>query len=1074
MPRVRALVAVWSLVGVAALAVSAAAAPPRPSPTPSPAAADARAAGLVWRSIGPHRGGRSVAVAGVPGQPLLYYFGGTGGGVWKTTDAGITWKPVTDGQLGTGSVGALAVAESDPNVVYVGMGESCIRGNVSHGDGVYKSLDAGKTWRHVGLRDTRQIGRVRVHPKNADLVYVAALGHAFGPNKERGLFRSRDGGATWQNVLFVDEKTGAVDLALDPTNPRVMYAGFWQTVRLPWGYESGGPGSALYKSTDGGDTWEKLTGEGLPNKGVWGRIGVAVSPANPNRLWAIVEAEDGGVFRSDDAGKTWRRTNEERRLRQRAWYYTHIYADPKNPEAVYVLNTGFYRSLDGGRTFTDIPVPHGDNHDLWIAPEDPQRMINANDGGANVSFDGGTSWSRQDNQPTAQFYHVITDDRFPYWVYGAQQDNSTVAIASRNREAGLGATDFHEVGGCESGYIAPKPGEADVVYAGCYGGTINRYDHRTREVRNVTVHPDNPMGHGAEGMKYRFQWTFPIVASPHDPSVVYAAGNVLFRSANEGQSWQPISPDLTRNDPSKLGPTGGPITKDNTSVEYYGTIFAFAESPLQKGLFWAGTDDGLVHVSRDAGKTWSNVTPRDLPEWSMVSQIDPSAHDAGTMFLAVNRYKHDDFRPFAYVTRDYGQTWSKITDGIAPDAFVRVVRQDPVRPELLYAGTETGVYVSFDGGARWQTLGMDLPGETGEAAGATAGRLPVVPITDLVVEGHDLVVATQGRSFWILDDVGPLRQGAIGAETRLLTPSPAVRFFAAGRPEVGLGQNPPNGALVYYALARAPKDDEEVTLEFLDASGAVLRKLTSKPKVDPAAGGGDDEDGPPRPPQKLPAKAGLNRVAWDLRGEEASRFKGLILWSGETRGPVVPPGRYQVRLSALGQTLTQPLEVRKDPRLPTGEADFAAQYDLRRKIRDKLTEAHDAIARIRDVREQVRSAADRSKAAGGRTEVATAAEALDKKLTAVEEALYQTRNQSSQDPLNFPIRLNNKLAALARVLDSADSAPTEQSRAVYDDLAAKVDAQLAALAQAISADLASFNRLVREQDVPAVVIKTKA
>jgi photosystem II stability/assembly factor-like uncharacterized protein len=1055
------------------LAAHAAAAPPAPSPTPSPAG-DERTRGLVWRNIGPHRGGRSVAVAGVPGRPLVYYFGGTGGGVFKTTDAGITWKPVTDGQLGTGSVGAIAVADSDPNVVYVGMGESCIRGNVSHGDGVYKSVDAGKTWRHVGLRDTRQIGRVRVHPRDADLVYVAALGHAFGPNKERGVFRSKDGGATWQNVLFVDDKTGAVDLVLDPTNPRVLYAGFWQVVRLPWAFESGGPGSALYKSTDGGDTWQKLTGEGLP-KGLLGRIGVAVSPANPNRVWAIVEAEEGGVFRSDDAGRTWRRTNEDRRLRQRAWYYTHIYADPQNAESVYVLNVGFFRSLDGGKTFSTITVPHGDNHDLWIAPEDPLRMINANDGGANVSFDGGASWSRQDNQATAQFYHVITDDRFPYWVYGAQQDNSTVAIRSRNREAGLGAADFHEVGGCESGYIAPKPGDPDVVYAGCYGGYLSRYDHRTGQQRNVTVYPDNPMGHGVEGMKYRFQWTFPIVASPHDANVVYAAGNVLFRSTNEGQSWQPISPDLTRNDPSKLGPTGGPITKDNTSVEYYGTIFAFAESPVQKGLFWAGSDDGLVHVSRDGGASWSNVTPKDLPEWSMVSQVDPSRHDAGTLFLAVNRYKHDDFRPFAYVTRDYGQTWTKITNGLPPDTFVRAVRQDPVRPDLLYAGTETGVYVSFDAGRRWEPLGMDLPGEQGEDAGATAGRLPVVPITDLVVHGHDLVVATQGRSFWILDDVSPLRQEAPRGATHLFAPAPALRFFSGGRPEPGLGHNPPSGAVVYYTLAAAPKDDEEVALEFLDGTGAVLRRISSKPPADPAAGGGDDEDGPPRGPVKLPAKAGLNRFAWDLRTEEASRFKGLILWSGELRGPVVPPGRYQVRLTSGGRTFTQPLEVRKDPRLSTSDADFAKQYDFLRGIRAKLAQTHDAIARIREVREQLRGAAARAKATPAAAEIAGAAEALEMKLTAVEEALYQTKNQSSQDPLNFPIRLNNKLAALARAAGEADAAPTEQSYVVRDDLVAKIDAQLATLSGLLEGDLARFNELVRARDVPAVTIsKTKA
>ena len=1049
-------------LSVAALATHAAAQtkPASPAKTAAPSAAYDKGLlqGMQWRSIGPYRGGRVVAVAGVPGQPRVYYQGATGGGVWKTTDAGTSWQPMTDGQIGTGSVGAIAVASSDPNVVYVGMGESCIRGNVSHGDGVYKSTDAGKTWKHVGLKDSRQIGRVRVHPQNPDLVYVAALGHTFGPNAERGVFRSKDGGASWQKVLFVDDKTGAVDLAMDPTNPRVLFAGFWQALRTPYSLESGGPGSSLWKSVDGGDNWTKLTGEGLP-KGVWGRIGVTVSPANPNRVWAIIEAAEGGVFRSDDAGKTWRKTNDERRLRQRAWYYTHILADPKNPESVYVLNVGFFRSLDGGRTFSPIRVPHGDNHDLWIAPEDPLRMVQANDGGANVSFDGGASWSTIYNQPTAQFYHVITDDRFPYYVYGAQQDNSTVAIASRVRGPGIDATDWYEVGGCESGYIAPKPKDPDVVYAGCYGGYLSRYDHRTGEQRTITVWPENPMGWGAEGMKYRFQWTFPIVASPHDADTLYAAGNVLFKTTNEGQSWQAISPDLTRNEKTKLVSSGGPITQDNTSVEYYATIFAFAESRLEKGLLWAGSDDGLVHVSRDGGQSWTNVTPKDMPEWSMVSQVDPSPHDAGTMYLAVNRYKLDDFKPYAWVTTDYGKTWRRITGGLPDDSFVRVVREDPARKGQLYAGTETGVHVSFDGGARWQPLQLNLP---------------VVPITDLVVKGEDVVVSTQGRSFWILDGIAPLRQlsaEAASADVFLFQPDPAVRFpGGGGRPQPPLGQNPPTGALIDYFLKSEPKEKEEVTLEILDAEGKAIRTFSNLKDEEgaPEPSGEGEGFGPPPSMRKLPAKAGANRFVWDLRYADAKRFKGMILWSAEMRGPVAVPGSYQVRLKAGGKTLTRPLEVRPDPRLKLTSADYKKQFDLQMKIRDKVSESHDAIARIRGVREQVTAAVDRAKGNADEKGIAEAGEAFKKKLTAVEEALYQTKNQSNQDPLNFPIRLNNKLASLGGVVGSAAGPPTDQAQAVYEDLAKKIDAELQTLKTVLDQDLPAFNQLVRDKNVLAV------
>jgi photosystem II stability/assembly factor-like uncharacterized protein len=1055
--------------------------------------------GLEWRSIGPYRGGRVTAVTGVDGNRGTYYFGGTGGGIWKSVDGGSSWKNVADGQIGTGSVGAITAAASDPNVVYAGMGEACIRGNVSHGDGVYRSTDAGRTWKHVGLGDSRQIGAIVVHPHDPDLVYVAALGHTFGPNHERGVFRSRDGGATWKNVLFVNDSTGAVDIVMAPGNPRILYATFWQVERTPWSLLSGGRGSALYKSVDGGDSWTRITGPGLP-AGIWGRVGVTVSAANPDRVWAIVEADQGGVFRSDDAGRTWAKTNDERTLRQRAWYYTHIYADPKSADVVYVLNVQFFRSKDGGKSFERIGVPHGDNHDLWIDPDDPRRMIESNDGGVFVSLDGGASWTDNDNQATAQFYHVIADDQFPYHLYGAQQDNSTVEIASRTRDAGIGTRDWHDVGGCESGFIAPKPGNPDIAYAGCYDGYIGRHDNRTGEERDVSVYPDNPMGYGAEGMKYRFQWTFPIVASRHDPNTLYAGGNILFRSTNEGQSWEAISPDLTRNDPSKLGPSGGPITKDNTSVEYYCTIFAMAESRLEKDVLWTGSDDGLVHVTRDGGKHWANVTPKDLPAWSMISQIDASPHHAGTAYVAANRYKLDDYRPYAYVTNDYGKSWRRITNGLPENAFVRVVREDPVREDLLFCGTETGAYYSLDGGGRWWPLRLNAPG-AGDAirtaatravalarpddAAKTAaeeprGLLPVVPVTDLIVKDNDIAVSTQGRSFWILDDIAPLRQlgPAVAADdAHLFAPSPAYLF---GGPPGGPGQNPPSGAFVYYTLKREPKEKEEITLEFLDASGKLIRKISSKADENaggPGAGapGGEGGDEGPRvpPPPRAPARAGLNRFAWNLREPDATRFKGLIMWGGGVTGPEVVPGHYQVRITAFGTTQTQGFDVRKDPRVAATAADYQKKHDFLAQIRDRLTDAHDAIVRIRDVRDQAKSAAERAGASDPDSSIARAARKLSEKLTAVEEALYQTKNKSGQDPLNYPIRLNNKLAALAGTVDGVNAPPTDQAYEVYRDLNGRTEAELSQLKEILATDLVAFNQLVRDKQVPAVVVKEK-
>ena len=1085
----------------------------KPTPIIAPPASDADPfKALQWRLIGPFRGGRSTAVTGVASQPLVYYFGGTGGGVWKTTDSGINWEPITDGSVfGTGSVGAIGLSDSDPNTIYVGMGESPIRGNVSHGDGVYKSTDAGKTWKRVGLEDTRQISRIRVNPKNPDIVYVAALGHVWAANSERGIFRSKDGGKTWQKIFYRSDKAGASDLIIDPTNANILYAGFWEVYRKPWTLESGGSGSGVFKSTDGGDTWSEITrNPGLP-KGMIGKVGITVSPANPDRLWAIVEAEDGGVFRSDNAGKTWTKTNEQRNLRQRAWYYTRIYADPKNPDTVYVLNTGFYKSNDAGKTFTGISVPHGDNHDLWIAPDDSNRMINSNDGGANVSFNGGKSWTEQD-QATAQFYRVAVDNDFPYNIYGAQQDNSTVRIASRTTDAGIREADWYDVGGGESGWIAPSPKDSQIVFAGSYGGLITRYDHRTGQLRDVSPYPNNPMGAGADFLKYRFQWNFPLLFSAHDQDTLYTAGNVLFRSLNEGQSWEVISPDLTRNDKSKQGPSGGPITKDNTSVEYYSTIFTVMVSPLQKGVIWTGSDDGLVQLTRDGGKTWSNVTPpKDLmPEWIQINSIEASPNDPATAYIAATMYKWDDNRPYLYKTSDFGKSWKKITNGIPNTAFTRVIREDPNKRGLLYTGTETGLYVSFDNGANWTSMQFNLP---------------VVPITDLAIQKReqDLVAATQGRSFYVFDDLPLIHQvmdaGGMNVvkQTKLFQPENPYRMDGASPPlpaTATIGRNPANGAVVYYSLKSKPTTD--VVLEFLDSSGKSIQKFTAKapkaekpgavpgpspeaspsasppgpaasptptpgaaqvtaPPEEPQAPSGEESEGfgGPRQP-RVTTDVGMNRFVWDLRYADSVRFPGMILWSGEMRGPRVVPGRYQVKLTVDGKTVTQSFDVKPEPRLTTSVADYAKQLEFGLKIRDKVTETHNAIIQIRDVRKQVDDLLKRLAGQPSYKIINDAATTLKKNLAGVEETLYQTKNQSSQDPLNYPIRLNNKLAALAGVVSSADAAPTEQSYAVFDELIVQIDAQLAKLTQIMKTDVPAFNQLVRDQNIPAVTVKPPA
>jgi photosystem II stability/assembly factor-like uncharacterized protein len=1007
---------------------------------------------LRWRLIGPFRGGRSTAVAGHADQTLTYFLGTTGGGVFKTTDGGLTWLPVTDSTRMAGSIGAIAVAPSDPNVVYVGTGESPPRGNVSPGNGLYRSTDGGRSWRPAGLADAGQIAAIMVHPHDPDHVLVAAMGHIFGPNDQRGVFRSSDGGATWQRVLFRDQHTGAIDLTMDPTNPRVLYASLWQVRRYPWSFESGGPGSGLFKSTDGGETWTELTRhEGLPDSGVVGKIGVAVSPARPDRVWAIVEHEEGGVFRSDDAGKTWQRLNDERWLRQRAWYYTHIHADPKDAETVYVLNTGFYRSVDGGRTYGPIGVPHGDNHALWIAPNDPLRMINGNDGGANVSLNGGASWTRQDNQPTAQMYHAHVTSHFPYYVCGGQQDNSTICVPSRTTGGGIPTSSYYVVGGCESGFVVTRPDDPDISFAGCYGGQLDRHDRRTGQERAIAVWPDNPMGWGAGDLKYRFQWTYPIVVSPHDPNVLYVTSQHVHRSTSEGQSWETISPDLTRNDKSKLGPSGGPITKDNTSVEYYGTVFTLAPSPRDANVLWAGSDDGRVHVTRDAGGSWTDVTPRDLPEWALISIIDASPHDAGTAYFAATRYKLDDFAPYLYQTADYGRTWRRLVTGIPAGHFVRVVRQDPVRPDLLYAGGEFGTYVSFDDGAHWQSLQLNLP---------------VTPIHDLVVKETDLVAATHGRSFWILDDVTPLRQltPAVAAKpSHLFAPRPALRMagggFGGGSQDQG--QNPPGGVVVHYYLREGPA--EEVKLELLEADGTLIRTFSSKAR---------------ERADRLPADSGMNRFVWNLRYPDASRFDGMIFWAGGTQGPRAVPGRYQVRLTAGSWSETATAELVNDPRVEVSQADLQAQFDLLIRVRDRVTEANDAVTRIRRVRGDVDGVLRRMDAAEAKASGPTAdsvralAKTIKQELTAAEEAIYQTKNRSNQDPLNYPIRLNNKIAALAGVVASADARPTDQSLAVFEELSAALQRELDRVAAVLRDRIPAFNAAVGKLDLPAVVVES--
>lgn len=998
---------------------------------------------LEWTNEGPARGGRSIAAAGSAARPMEYYFGATGGGLWKTTDAGLNWEPVTDGQIHSASVGAVRVCESNPDVVYIGMGETQLRGNVQQGDGVYKSTDAGETWQHVGLTETQNISRIRIHPEDCNTLWVAALGVHSAPNEERGIFKSNNGGVTWHKVLYRDANTGGVDITIDPNNPAVMYASLWEAWRRSWSMSSGGPGSGLFKSVDFGETWTEITrNDGLP-EGIIGKIGVALSPAAPHRVWALIEADEGGLFRSDDAGGTWIRVNDERNLRQRAFYYTRVYADPLDPDVMYALNTGFYRSRDGGVTFRPIRVPHGDNHDLWIAPDNPDRMINANDGGANVSFNGGQTWTDQ-NYSTAQFYRVMTTNHFPYWICGAQQDNSTACITPRGWEhlsdnAG-GPDHLIPVGGCESGYIASKPDDPDIFYAGCYGGSLSRFNYGNGQIRPVNVWPENPMGQSAEDLIERVQWTFPIVFSHHASNVLYTGTQKVWRTTTEGQRWEQISPDLTRADPTTMGPSGGPITRDQTSVETYATVFAIAPSYHDANVIWAGSDDGYVSVTRDGGVNWANVTPPDAPDFVRINTIEASPNTPGKAYVSGIRYLVDNDRsPYIWRTDDYGQTWTKIVNGIPEDDFIRATREDPTRPGLLYAGSERTVYVSWDDGVNWQPLSQNLP---------------VVQVSDLVVAEDDLVIATHGRSFWVMYGIGPIRQ------LNQQIASADVHLFDPADPYRGID----NSVQISYYLAN---DAEEMTLEFLDANGTVVREFEGTSEESQGGGGGFGGFFGGGGNQQPNMRAGAHTFNWNLRYEGYTDFDGRIFWAAGNFGPMALPGEYQARLTVDGQAQTADFQIRLDPRLePVTIAQLRQRFDLASAVRDRVNEANQAVIDIRQIKGEVD---DRLEQTDDR-DIEQQGEQVKTKLSDVEQEIYQVRNRSNQDPLNFPIKLNNKLAALIGQVEGGEYEPTEQQQEVFQHLSELLQVELIRMNTIIQQDLRRFNEMLEQEGIDPILI----
>jgi photosystem II stability/assembly factor-like uncharacterized protein len=990
--------------------------------------------GLHWRSIGPYRGGRVTTVVGVPTQPLTFYMGATGGGIWKTNDAGNSWQNISDGKLHTGSVGSLAVAASDPNVIYAGMGEREPRGQSSTwGDGIYRSTDAGKTWISRGLENTKSIAQIVIDPHNPDVVIAAAEGSRWTPGPDRGIYKTTNGGASWKLALHTGDGVSAIDVSMDPSNPRILYAAMWDFQRLPWQIRSGGPGSAIYKSTDAGDTWTRLSGHGLPT-GIVGRIGVAVSPANPNRVYAIIEAaaDTGGLYRSDDAGESWHHFSAERLIRSRAWYYTRITADPQDENVVYVMNAPIVKSIDGGKSFQVLPAKHGDNHDLWINPLNHNDMINGNDGGAAITLDGGRTWSSQDNQPTGQIYRVNTDAQYPYWVYGSQQDNTSIAIASATAHGGITTSDWYPVGGCESSHIAFDPDDPRYLYAGCYQGAISEFDRVTQQQRSVMEYPSLGLSTSPETQKYRFNWSAPIATSPRARNIIYHGGNVLFKSSDRGQNWTAISPDLTRNEKAHQGPGGAPITNEGAGGEVYNTIYYIAPSPRDTNTIWVGTDDGLVQLTRDGGHSWTNITPKALRP-GFVNAIEISPFDAGTAYMAYDGYKWSDWSPQIYKTTDYGRTWVKLVNGIRDGDQVRVVRADPVRRGLLYAGTETGAYVSFDDGQKWESL---------------QANLPVVPVTDLQIRNGDLVASTEGRAFWIMDDISPLQQHAESLpanETHIFNPRPAYLTHWGSTNAQEAGANPPSGAILYYDIA-AGTDSTKVKLELVDATGATVRTFTSKPKPSDAS-------------SVISGKPGMHGMVWDLQSAQLDAPKGLSFF-GSTSGPPVAPGQYTVRLAADGKTLTAPLEVKQDPRVHLTPAQLAEQSQTMRTITDRANAIFRDAKRLNDVRDQVKTIVAHAGDLPDSAQVSSAGKRLAARLDSLSIDLVQPQHTNGQDIIGFPNGVVDDWLYLAGNIEGSYMPVTGGDKQRLADLQQQWQAVQSRIDNLLGAEVTAFNAML--------------
>lgn len=994
---------------------------------------------LEWRNVGPFRGGRATAVAGVTSDPLTYFMGATGGGVWKTTDAGESWKNVSDGFFKTGSVGSIAVSESDPNVIYVGMGEAPVRGVMtSHGDGVYKSTDGGKTWENIGLEKTRQISKVVIHPTNPNIVLVGAQGSPYGATEERGIYRTTDGGITWAKVHYVDENSGISDLSMDMKNPRNIYAAYWDHRRFPWKVQSGGPGSGIWKSTDGGDNWEQLK-TGLP-KGVMGKIGISVSGANPERVFAIIEAEKGGLYRSENGGKNWKLINPDRLLRARSWYYMHIQAHPTDPDGVFVMNAPALESTDGGKTFLPLATRHGDNHRIWINPENPDYMINANDGGAVVSIDGGKNWSLQNNQPTAQFYRVNADNQFPYRIYGGQQDNSSVSVASRKDGPGIAWEDFYPVGGCESAYSAFDADDPQYIYSGCYQGIISEWNATTRQTKDVMAYPFQGLGTNPRDVKYRFNWNAPIIASKHDPSVIYHAGNKLLKTTNRGIDWKEISPDLTRNDSSKISWGGGPITNEGAGGEVYHAIYYVAESPHTAGVIYTGADDGLVFITKDDGANWTNITPPNLEE-GMVNQIEVSPHDPGTVYLAYNRYKFNDFTPYILKSTDYGQTWSNRAKGIDADAHVKVVREDPTKKDLLYAGTELGVYISFDGGLMWNKFQQNLP---------------IVPINDLMVHQNDLIVATQGRAFWVLDDITPLHQLSEAAESEFFVykPRAAIRDNAFRTKSPGLGTNPYPGLSMFYYL-KDNVDSVELKVEITNAAGDVLRTFSST---------SDDKQ------EKITKKSGMNRFNWNMTKTNFEGVQGVFVGLG-AGGHRVAPGDYKVTFSYDEASITREFEIAADPRWEASTSDYEAQQRQLDVVRTMIVALQENANNIRSMRGQIQDLKSRI-SEEDYEEIHLRADELISEIDALEDRMIQPKQKTFQDVINFPNKLEVNLLHIYGTIDGIEPPVTNGQKKRVSDLESEF-AQLTADISVMEGNVDNFNAFIREKSVPFIAPKKK-